>query len=148
MSVRDTGSGARIVMRRWVLPVERHSTMPGNLEAWRNLTAKLESTRRFVHIFFFQAEDGIRDYKVTGVQTCALPISLVLLDIQLPGRDGFGVLADVQKIEGDRPWKVVALTAHAMPGDRDKALAAGFDGYITKPIDVRNFPDEVARYLG
>ncbi len=74
--------------------------------------------------------------------------ALVLLDIQLPGRDGFGVLADVQKIEGDRPWKVVALTAHAMPGDRDKALAAGFDGYITKPIDVRNFPDEVARYLG
>jgi CheY-like chemotaxis protein len=74
--------------------------------------------------------------------------ALVLLDIQLPGRDGFSVLADVQKIEGDRPWKVVALTAHAMPGDRDKALAAGFDGYITKPIDVRSFPDEVARYLG
>jgi len=74
--------------------------------------------------------------------------ALVLLDIQLPGRDGFSVLADVQKLEGDRPWKVVALTAHAMPGDRDKALAAGFDGYITKPIDVRSFPDEVARYLG
>ncbi len=74
--------------------------------------------------------------------------ALVLLDIQLPGRDGFSVLADVQKLEGDRPWKVVALTAHAMPGDRDKALAAGFDGYITKPIDVRTFPDEVARYLG
>ena len=74
--------------------------------------------------------------------------ALVLLDIQLPGRDGFSVLADVQKIAGDRPWKVVALTAHAMPGDRDKALAAGFDGYITKPIDVRSFPDEVARYLG
>ncbi|HYU01032.1 MAG TPA: response regulator [Gemmatimonadales bacterium] len=73
--------------------------------------------------------------------------ALVLLDIQLPGRDGFSVLADVRKIEGDRPWKVVALTAHAMPGDREKALAAGFDGYISKPIDVRTFADEVGRYL-
>src|SRR5437867_12691111 len=58
--------------------------------------------------------------------------ALVLLDIQLPGRDGFGVLADVQKIEGDRPWKVVALTAHAMPGDRDKALARSEERRVGK----------------
>jgi CheY-like chemotaxis protein len=74
--------------------------------------------------------------------------TLVLLDIQLPGRDGFELLRDLKAIEGDHPWKVVALTAHAMPGDREHALAAGFDGYITKPIDVRGFADEVARYLG
>lgn len=73
---------------------------------------------------------------------------LVLLDIQLPGRDGYGLLQDLKALEGGRPWKVVALTAHAMPADRDKALAAGFDGYITKPIDVRGFPSEVAAYLG
>ncbi len=73
--------------------------------------------------------------------------ALVLLDIQLPGRDGYSVLGDVKQMPGDRPWKVVALTAHAMPGDREKTLAAGFDGYIAKPIDVRRFPDEVARYL-
>src|SRR6266702_3104490 len=58
------------------------------------------------------------------------PPRLVLLDIQLPGRDGYSVLADVKRIEGDHPWKVVALTAHAMPGDREKTLAAGFDGYL------------------
>ena len=75
------------------------------------------------------------------------PPQLVLLDIQLPGRDGYSVLADVKRIEGDHPWKVVALTAHAMPGDREKTLAAGFDGYLAKPIDVRSFPDEVARYI-
>jgi two-component system, cell cycle response regulator DivK len=75
------------------------------------------------------------------------PPELVLLDIQLPGRDGYGVLSDVKRMEGGRPWKVVALTAHAMPGDREKTLAAGFDGYLAKPIDVRTFPDEVARYL-
>jgi two-component system cell cycle response regulator DivK len=72
--------------------------------------------------------------------------ALILLDIQLPGRDGYAVLEELKAL-ADRPWKVVALTAHAMPEDRAKAEAAGFDGYITKPIDVRTFPQEVARYL-
>ncbi len=72
---------------------------------------------------------------------------LVLLDIQLPGRDGYALLQDLKAIEGDHRWKVVALTAHAMPVDRAKALAAGFDGYITKPIDIRTFPTEVAAFL-
>jgi CheY-like chemotaxis protein len=75
------------------------------------------------------------------------PPELVLLDIQLPGKDGYGILEDVKNMPGKHPWKVVALTAHAMPGDRERVLAAGFDGYIAKPIDVRRFSDEVARYL-
>ncbi|PYO88164.1 MAG: response regulator [Gemmatimonadetes bacterium] len=73
--------------------------------------------------------------------------SLVLLDIQLPGRDGYALLEELQSLP-ERSWKVVALTAHALPEDRARASAAGFDGYITKPIDVRTFPAEVARYLG
>jgi len=72
---------------------------------------------------------------------------LVLLDIQLPGRDGYELLAELQGLP-ERSWKVVALTAHALPEDRTRASAAGFDGYITKPVDVRTFPAEVARYLG
>jgi two-component system cell cycle response regulator DivK len=72
---------------------------------------------------------------------------LVLLDIQLPKRDGYAVLEELKQIEGDHPWKVIALTAHAMPADRARALAAGFDGYITKPIDVRTFPAEVSGFL-
>lgn len=75
------------------------------------------------------------------------PPDLVLLDIQLPGRDGYALLQDLKAIEGDHHWKVVALTAHAMPVDREKALAAGFDGYITKPIDIKTFPTVVAEYL-
>ena len=71
---------------------------------------------------------------------------LVLLDIQLPGRDGYAVLEELKELP-ERSWKVVALTAHALPEDRARATAAGFDGYITKPIDVRTFPAEVARYL-
>jgi len=72
---------------------------------------------------------------------------LILLDIQLPGRDGYALLADLKTIKGGHAFKVVALTAHAMPADREKALAAGFDGYVTKPIDIKTFPAEVARYL-
>lgn len=72
---------------------------------------------------------------------------LVLLDIQLPGRDGFELLEELKRLP-QRSWKVVALTAHALPEDRERASAAGFDGYITKPIDVRTFPAEVSRYLG
>jgi two-component system cell cycle response regulator DivK len=71
---------------------------------------------------------------------------LVLLDIQLPGRDGYALLEELKQLP-ERSWKVVALTAHALPEDRARATAAGFDGYITKPIDVRTFPAEVARYL-
>ena len=73
--------------------------------------------------------------------------SLVLLDIQLPGRDGYDLLEELKGLP-ERSWKVVALTAHALPEDRTRASAAGFDGYITKPVDVRTFPAEVARYLG
>jgi two-component system cell cycle response regulator DivK len=71
---------------------------------------------------------------------------LVLMDIQMPGKDGFELLAELRASEY-RDLHVVALTAHAMSGDRDKALAAGFDGYITKPIDIRLFPEQVAAAL-
>lgn len=87
------------------------------------------------------------DGLVDTVRTHSPPPDLVLLDIQLPGRDGYALLQDLKTIKGDHRWKVVALTAHAMPADRDKALAAGFDGYITKPIDIRTFPSAVAGYL-
>jgi CheY-like chemotaxis protein len=71
---------------------------------------------------------------------------LVLMDIQLPGKDGFTLLSEIRKspLAGVR---VIALTAHAMTGDRERALDAGFDDYITKPIDIRNFPDQVQRAL-
>lgn len=72
---------------------------------------------------------------------------LVLMDIQLPGKDGFALLGEI-RASPQAGLRVVALTAHAMSGDRDRALESGFDGYITKPIDVRRFPEQVARVLG
>ena len=59
---------------------------------------------------------------------------LVLLDISLPGMDGNEILGRIRTDPRLRPLPVVALTAHAMAGDREKYLRAGFDDYITKPI--------------
>ena len=74
----------------------------------------------------------------------AEPPQVVLMDIQLPGSDGFALLRIIRSHpSGQIP--VIALTAHAMPGDRERALEAGFDDYITKPIDIREFPGQIAR---
>jgi CheY-like chemotaxis protein len=71
---------------------------------------------------------------------------LILMDIQLPGKDGFALLAEIRG-SPHGALRVLALTAHAMSGDRERALQAGFDGYITKPIEIRGFPELVGRAL-
>ncbi len=72
---------------------------------------------------------------------------LVLLDIQLPGEDGFQLLAKLRATLKDELPPVVALTAHAMSGDEEKALTAGFTGYLTKPIDVGTFASTVEAFI-
>ena len=71
---------------------------------------------------------------------------LVLMDIQLPGCDGYTLMEELREC-GYVDIPVIALTAHAMAGDEERAMEAGFDGYITKPIDVRSFPDQVSKVL-
>ena len=62
---------------------------------------------------------------------------LILLDINLPGMDGFEVLRQLRQQEATRDTTVIAITSNAMPGDIERGLEAGFDDYITKPIDVK-----------
>ena len=68
---------------------------------------------------------------------------IVLLDIDLPDMPGTEVLEALRLLEGMASVPVVAVTAYAMKGDAERLLAAGFDSYIAKPIDVRTFVDTV-----
>ncbi len=72
---------------------------------------------------------------------------LVLMDIELPGMDGLTLTRLIKGNPATQDLTVVALTAFAMKGDDEKAFEAGCSGYITKPIDTRRFPDQIAQYL-
>ncbi len=73
------------------------------------------------------------------------PPDLVLLDLELPDLDGFGVLAELRRLP--HRLRVVALTAHASPEDQALATRAGFDAFISKPIDISTFPGQIGRLL-
>jgi two-component system, cell cycle response regulator DivK len=85
-------------------------------------------------------EDGIRLAKERGP-------ALILMDIQLPGIDGITALGQLRADPATRAIPVIAVTASAMTQDRKKILAAGFDGYQTKPIRIREFMDVVRQTL-
>ena len=72
---------------------------------------------------------------------------LVLMDIQLPGMDGVDALRELRRDAATAKIPVVALTASVMKEDRERFDKAGFDGFITKPISVKEFPDQVRGYL-
>lgn len=72
---------------------------------------------------------------------------VILMDLQLPGIDGHAALGLLREDARTSDIPVVALTAFAMTQDRDRAMAAGFDGYLEKPINVRLFPDQVREHL-
>jgi two-component system cell cycle response regulator DivK len=71
---------------------------------------------------------------------------LVLMDIQLPDIDGIEALGRLRAEERTASVPVLALTAQAMDGDRERFLAAGFDGYLSKPVDISDFVATVRRY--
>lgn len=84
----------------------------------------------------------------TGVDLAVeQPPDLVLLDLGLPGIDGHEALRRLRASPRTRALPVVAVTAYAMAADRARALEAGFDGYLEKPLDVRSLPLDVRRFL-
>jgi two-component system cell cycle response regulator DivK len=85
-------------------------------------------------------EDGVRLAK----ERCP---ALVLMDIQLPGIDGITALGQLRADAATRAIPVIAVTASAMTHDRQKIMAAGFDGYQTKPIRLKEFLDAVREIL-
>lgn len=71
---------------------------------------------------------------------------LVLLDIQLPGMDGYDVARALRRVESMRLTPIVAVTSYAQVGDREKSLAAGCNGYLEKPINPETFVSEIERF--
>ncbi|MGL4858404.1 MAG: ATP-binding protein [Enterobacteriaceae bacterium] len=82
-------------------------------------------------------------------QLARQPFDLILMDVQMPGQDGLAVTREIrhreQQIVGHTP--IIAMTAHVLQGDRERCLAAGMDGYISKPIDSEQLKQEIARVL-
>jgi CheY-like chemotaxis protein len=104
---------------------------------------------------FLLEEGGYRIVKATSGEE-ALAITregpgrtpdLILMDIHLPGMDGLSVVRAIKADERTARIPILALTAHAMRGDKDRFLEAGCDGYISKPIDVKTFIASIERYL-
>jgi CheY-like chemotaxis protein len=90
-----------------------------------------------------EARDGL-----TGIEMARAHLpALILLDIQMPVMNGFMVIRELRNDAELRKIKVIAVTSFAMKGDREKALQAGFDEYVTKPIDTRTFPELAKQVL-
>jgi len=75
------------------------------------------------------------------------PPDLILMDIHLPGMDGLSVVREMKSDSRTQRIPILALTAHAMRGDKDRFLEAGCDGYISKPIDVKTFISSIEQYI-
>ncbi len=90
-----------------------------------------------------EAQDGF-----TGVDLAQAEIpDLILLDIQLPGLDGYGATKKIRSIEATKDIPIIAITSYAMIGDREKILAAGCTAYIEKPIEPESFIEELNKYI-
>ena len=78
---------------------------------------------------------------------CTSRPKVILMDLQLPGMDGLQLTRQLKADPSTRSIGVIALTAYAMKGDEEKALAAGCDGYLSKPIDTERLPEVVRAHL-
>lgn len=72
---------------------------------------------------------------------------LILMDISIPKIDGYEVTKRLKGRDEFKHIPVIALTAHAMKGDREKFLSAGFEGYISKPINIHELPNQIRSYI-
>jgi len=106
----------------------------------RELVVKLLKTKGFQTIEAVDGEEALE--KATAERP-----ALILMDRSLPKMSGYEVTRRLKSRKEFRDIPIVALTAHAMRGDKEKALEAGCDGYISKPINVRELPELILSYL-
>ena len=96
------------------------------------------------HDGFRTLEAGTAEAAITLAEQHAPDV--ILMDIQLPDMDGVKALGRLRGLAATGSIPVVALTAFAMASDRERLLAAGFDGYLAKPIDIHDFSDRVREF--
>jgi len=106
----------------------------------RELVVKVLEINGYQVIEAVDGEDAIEKIRTENPD-------LILMDLYIPKIDGYEVTRRLKGDRGLRDIPVIALTAHAMKGDMEEALAAGCDGYISKPIDVRELPEQIKRFL-
>jgi two-component system cell cycle response regulator DivK len=106
----------------------------------RELVVKVLKTRGYQTFEAVDGEDALE-------KAVALRPDLILMDRSLPKIDGYEVTRRLKRQEEFKTVPIVALTAHAMRGEREKALEAGCEGYISKPINVRELPELILSYL-
>lgn len=106
----------------------------------RDLVIKILRNRNYQLIEAVDGEEGLE-------KAIAEQPDIILLDISLPKMGGFEVAKNLRLREEFKHTSIIALTAHAMKGDKEKALQAGFNGYISKPINIRELPDQIEYYV-
>ena len=106
----------------------------------RELALKILKAKGYLII---EARDGQEALEKVPVEKP----DLILMDISLPKIDGYEVTRRLKSQEDYKDIPIIALTAHAMKGDKEKALAAGCEGYIPKPINVHELPKQVKLFL-
>jgi len=89
------------------------------------------------------AEDGIIGIRKAQEEKP----DLILMDINMPGLDGYAAAIKIKSLPGLKNTPIIAVTANVMRGDRERALTAGCDGYLSKPIDVDTLPDQIEEFL-
>ena len=104
------------------------------------LASDLLEVKGFVVLQARSAEAGLRLAHQTAVD-------LILMDLSLPGMDGLAATRELKQDPVTRHLPILALTAHAMRGDAEIIAQAGCDGYLTKPIDTREFGNQVFAFL-
>ena len=106
----------------------------------RELVIKILRNRDYQLIEAVDGEDGLE-------KAIAEQPDIILLDISLPKMGGYEVAKNLRLREEFKHTTIIALTAHAMKGEEEKALHGGFSGYISKPINVRELPGQIEKYV-
>jgi two-component system cell cycle response regulator len=120
--------------------------MPARLLVVEDNDANLELMRYLLHAFGYETS-AARDGRAGLRRVIEDRPDLVICDVQLPGLDGFELIGEARRALGGRHVPFVAVTAFARSADRERLLAAGFDGYLSKPIEPETFVQAIAAFL-